>query len=292
VQVLLASAELPNSLGALPMPVPEAASSRDCEVQVLRSAGPWALGVSTEQSIYQAWCDAIGAAEHCIYVEQQFFITSMEPEPAEEGAHEASASRDAQPTPSAAAAAAAAASAPAAATAVAKERFVAVVPAGLRPGAVFHVKTVHPTTGGETVSAVTVPPGGQPGDQLVIEVSSQSSLPPPLPYPGASVSSSALAPVGPSGGSGSSGFGAHMAELATSVASAVAGAVATVHESIQDRVDGAVLNRIGHALWQRLRRAILAAQRRTAAGQPPFRVLVVLPLHPNGKFLESTDCQV
>ena len=41
--------------------------------------------------------------------------------------------------------------------------------------------------------------------------------------------------------------------------------------------------------WQRLRRAILAAAAASGgggAGRPAFRVLVVLPLHPNGRFLE------
>ena len=350
--VLLATAELPNSLGALPMPVPETASSAHCEVQVLRSAGPWSLGVTPEKSIYQAWCSAIEEAEHCIYIEQQYFITSLEPEPNQKsrvssgnpaGAATSSSSLPSVPsstprsssvngsstalksdtgaTSSAAPATTSAADATSSLLPLPPpsqpQRFVAVVPPNAQAGSTFHVKTLHPLSGEETVSVVTVPPGNRPGDQLVIELAQPP--PPPLPsYAASSVSSSSLPP--PPGYPGNkttkeflplddsissknkeTGLGAQMAGLATSVATAVVGGVATVVTgavasvggSIQERVDGAVQNRIGYVLWQRLRRAILEAQQQRAQGltPKPFRVLVVLPLHPNGKFLESTDCQ-
>jgi hypothetical protein len=58
----MASAQL-SSLGKLPMPVPGAATSESCDVQVLRSVGPWSLGCSTECSIQAAWIDAINKSE-------------------------------------------------------------------------------------------------------------------------------------------------------------------------------------------------------------------------------------
>lgn len=39
--------------------------------QVLRSAGPWSLGTSTEASICHAWAQAIDSSQHCLYIEQQ-----------------------------------------------------------------------------------------------------------------------------------------------------------------------------------------------------------------------------
>ncbi|WBW71606.1 phospholipase D, Pld1 [Schizosaccharomyces osmophilus] len=49
-----------------------------CEVQLLRSAGLWSLGLadSVEQSIHNAYVKCIEKSEHFIYVENQFFITS------------------------------------------------------------------------------------------------------------------------------------------------------------------------------------------------------------------------
>lgn len=51
--------------------------SGTCQVQVLRSVGPWSLGVPTESSIQQCWRDTILAAKHLIYIENQFFISSL-----------------------------------------------------------------------------------------------------------------------------------------------------------------------------------------------------------------------
>lgn len=48
-----------------------------CEVQVLRSAGNWSLGLKqTEHSIQNAYLKLIETSEHYIYIENQFFITA------------------------------------------------------------------------------------------------------------------------------------------------------------------------------------------------------------------------
>ncbi|WPK22898.1 hypothetical protein PUMCH_000119 [Australozyma saopauloensis] len=48
-----------------------------CEVQILRSAGNWSLGLKEhEESIHQAYLKLIENSEHCIYIENQFFVTS------------------------------------------------------------------------------------------------------------------------------------------------------------------------------------------------------------------------
>lgn len=48
-----------------------------CEVQLLRSAGNWSLGLKErEQSIQNAYLKLIEASEHFVYIENQFFITS------------------------------------------------------------------------------------------------------------------------------------------------------------------------------------------------------------------------
>ncbi|KAF4627562.1 hypothetical protein G7Y89_g10591 [Cudoniella acicularis] len=50
-----------------------------CEVQILRSAADWSLGVTeTEHSIMNAYCKMIEESEHFVYVENQFFISSCE----------------------------------------------------------------------------------------------------------------------------------------------------------------------------------------------------------------------
>jgi phospholipase D1/2 len=50
-----------------------------CEVQILRSASMWSLGVDeTEHSIMNAYCKMIEESEHFVYMENQFFITSCE----------------------------------------------------------------------------------------------------------------------------------------------------------------------------------------------------------------------
>jgi phospholipase D1/2 len=50
-----------------------------CEVQILRSASNWSLGIQdTECSIMTAYCKMIEESEHFVYMENQFFITSCE----------------------------------------------------------------------------------------------------------------------------------------------------------------------------------------------------------------------
>lgn len=48
-----------------------------CQVQVLRSVGPWSLGIPTENSIMQCWVNTINNANHLIYIENQFFISGL-----------------------------------------------------------------------------------------------------------------------------------------------------------------------------------------------------------------------
>ncbi|POR32612.1 Phospholipase D1 [Tolypocladium paradoxum] len=50
-----------------------------CEVQILRSAATWSLGIEeTEHSIQTAYIKMIEDSEHFVYIENQFFITSTE----------------------------------------------------------------------------------------------------------------------------------------------------------------------------------------------------------------------
>ncbi|KAF7542643.1 hypothetical protein G7Z17_g11403 [Cylindrodendrum hubeiense] len=50
-----------------------------CEVQILRSATTWSLGIEeTEHSIQNAYIKMIEDSEHFVYIENQFFITSTE----------------------------------------------------------------------------------------------------------------------------------------------------------------------------------------------------------------------
>eukprot|EP00602_Paraphysomonas_sp_CaronLab_P007254 CAMPEP_0185035158 /NCGR_PEP_ID=MMETSP1103-20130426/25973_1 /TAXON_ID=36769 /ORGANISM="Paraphysomonas bandaiensis, Strain Caron Lab Isolate" /LENGTH=1446 /DNA_ID=CAMNT_0027572105 /DNA_START=681 /DNA_END=5021 /DNA_ORIENTATION=+ len=49
-------------------------STGTCQIQVLRSAGLWSVGATTERSIQNAWVEAITSAKHLIYIENQFFI--------------------------------------------------------------------------------------------------------------------------------------------------------------------------------------------------------------------------
>ncbi|SCU86048.1 LADA_0D11914g1_1 [Lachancea dasiensis] len=53
------------------------ASRSTCEVQVLRSAGNWSLGLKkTEHSIQNAYLKLIETSTHYVYMENQFFVTS------------------------------------------------------------------------------------------------------------------------------------------------------------------------------------------------------------------------
>lgn len=48
------------------------------DVQVIRSAGDWSNGTLTEHSIMNAYIEMIRESNHCIYIENQFFITATE----------------------------------------------------------------------------------------------------------------------------------------------------------------------------------------------------------------------
>ena len=54
------------------------ASAYDVSVQVLRSVDGWSAGQPHEASIYNAYLHAIENAEHFIYIENQFFISSQD----------------------------------------------------------------------------------------------------------------------------------------------------------------------------------------------------------------------
>lgn len=61
------------------MNVPHHGQTKRFSPQVLRSASNWSAGIdvdSTESSIHTAMVSAIEQAEHYIYIENQFFITS------------------------------------------------------------------------------------------------------------------------------------------------------------------------------------------------------------------------
>ena len=51
-------------------------SGRNLTIQVLRSVGEWSAGQPKETSIYNAYLHAIENAEHFVYIENQFFISS------------------------------------------------------------------------------------------------------------------------------------------------------------------------------------------------------------------------
>ncbi|KAJ9099791.1 hypothetical protein QFC21_003789 [Naganishia friedmannii] len=54
----------------------ESVPTGSCRVQVLRSASDWSHGILTEDSIQQAYIQLIREANHSVYIENQFFITS------------------------------------------------------------------------------------------------------------------------------------------------------------------------------------------------------------------------
>jgi phospholipase D1/2 len=60
------------------MPILKEAGDRGtCECQVVRSAGTWSLGLENpEHSIHTAYLNLIDKADHFIYIENQFFISS------------------------------------------------------------------------------------------------------------------------------------------------------------------------------------------------------------------------
>ena len=52
-----------------------------CEAQLVVSCGLWSYGCVTEMSIFSAYLHLIGEADHFIYIENQFFISSTAGEP-------------------------------------------------------------------------------------------------------------------------------------------------------------------------------------------------------------------
>ncbi|KAI0226249.1 hypothetical protein L0F63_003778 [Massospora cicadina] len=56
-------------------------SSGNCRIQVLRSSSEWSSGVEKENSIYNAYLECIRAAQHFIYIENQFFVTAAKGDP-------------------------------------------------------------------------------------------------------------------------------------------------------------------------------------------------------------------
>ncbi|KAJ1657236.1 hypothetical protein IWQ61_003335 [Dispira simplex] len=73
------------------MPKGEYVSHRDdqalsgsCHTQLLRSSAIWSHGIPKEDSIQRAYRDLILRAEHCVYIENQFFITSALSNPGHE----------------------------------------------------------------------------------------------------------------------------------------------------------------------------------------------------------------
>ncbi|KAJ9060903.1 hypothetical protein DSO57_1026038 [Entomophthora muscae] len=55
-------------------------SGGTCQIQVLRSSSEWSSGVEKENSIYNAYIENIYAAQHFIYIENQFFVTAAKGE--------------------------------------------------------------------------------------------------------------------------------------------------------------------------------------------------------------------
>lgn len=63
----------------LPKDLEDVGMTGTCEVQILRSASNWSLGIEhVEHSIMNAYCKMIEESEHFVYIENQFFITSCE----------------------------------------------------------------------------------------------------------------------------------------------------------------------------------------------------------------------
>ncbi|KDO35626.1 hypothetical protein SPRG_00470 [Saprolegnia parasitica CBS 223.65] len=72
---------LPKSIVPLDAPAspPKGAEAyQPCALQVLRSVSQWSAGVPTEASIHTAYCETIRAAQHYVYLENQFFISGLQ----------------------------------------------------------------------------------------------------------------------------------------------------------------------------------------------------------------------
>ncbi|KAJ1914353.1 hypothetical protein IWQ60_008842 [Tieghemiomyces parasiticus] len=55
-----------------------------CRTQILRSSAQWSMGIQRERSIFTAYADLISTAQHFVYIENQFFITSAKDDPSHE----------------------------------------------------------------------------------------------------------------------------------------------------------------------------------------------------------------
>lgn len=266
------------------MPVPGAAVSNGCAVQVLRSAGSWSVGVSTERSIERAWATAIAEAEHLIYIEQQYFITNFDfderdgkgllDEDDEDDDDDAINIHEGLQNDHA--------------------LYEVTVPLNSTPGTMFRCRFPGIATdeSDTTVMAVRVPPEAKPGQLIQVRVPKKpKALGPKAGRPGVTLPSNTgcdLSSSPPSSSSASrmgliEGVGHIVGSAATAVSSAVTSAAIGVQEMLHERLEGKPRNRIGRALLTRLRKAI--EKRET------FRVMVVLPLHPNGRYLDSVECQ-
>ena len=216
----------------LPRDAPVAAA-----VQVVRSVGRWSLGAERrETSAHAAWCDAIANAERFLYVEQQFWITSLDEDAARW-------EQSAAPVDGAVA------------VDGEGELVPIVVPPGFGPGDAFAVPL-----GGDRVVSVVVPPGCGPGSALQLRTAPVE----PANAPGN--------PATPSRGLLARGAG-FVGDVARAAGAAYGDATTAFTSGVR--------NRVGHALLERLRRAI--------GNGETFRALVVLPLHPNGRFLDSEE---
>ena len=69
---LLSVTDHPKSVHNIPNP-----SAKNVNIQVLRSVAKWSAEQPQEDSIYRAYLHAIDKAEHFIYIENQFFISSQ-----------------------------------------------------------------------------------------------------------------------------------------------------------------------------------------------------------------------
>jgi phospholipase D1/2 len=52
-------------------------SGGSCDVQIVRSVGPWSVGTHVEDSVHSAYLDVLRAAKHYIYIENQFLISDF-----------------------------------------------------------------------------------------------------------------------------------------------------------------------------------------------------------------------
>jgi len=274
VQLGMESDLAAESLGSVPLPQPTA--ENQCTVQVLRSAGPWSLGVnSTEQSIQSAWAQAIIEAKHFVYIEQQYFITSMSgpSEPTQGAASTTTLPRPPPPT------APAPASVPSSTTHMVEVPFRIRIPHGIRPGQLVNARLPD----GRVVS-IRLPVNCTPGGEVEVNVPTPTVYSPPIHPTSPSTTTQFASP--PRAGTTPPAEPPQTTGRPSSIVGLLNQAMTATIELLgptPGRFTSGVQNTIGQALLNRLRQAIQMNQR--------FRVLVVMPLHPNGRYLDSTECR-